>query len=145
MTTRTAPVADLIAQDVPFSSTVGKALLLCEPSGAAVAQLAIMVSNVAYPYRETAEAVADRIKAALGAAPVLICAGCGSDMTDAELAAERATRPELRSCCPERKMRPITREDYAGLRGELQGVEMIEEARQAIERGARVTDHSFKL
>ena len=32
------------------------------------------------------------------------CANCGSNWDDARLAEERSKRPELRSCCPERKM-----------------------------------------
>ncbi len=32
------------------------------------------------------------------------CTGCGSSMTDEQLAAKRAKRPTLLSCCPERKM-----------------------------------------
>ncbi|MGQ8634416.1 hypothetical protein ACUTJJ_23365 [Agrobacterium sp. DKPNP3] len=32
------------------------------------------------------------------------CEGCGSSMTDEQLAAEKAKRPALISCCPERKM-----------------------------------------
>jgi hypothetical protein len=32
------------------------------------------------------------------------CTGCGSSMTDDQLAAEKAKRPALISCCPERKM-----------------------------------------
>lgn len=58
-------VAALIPQDVPISSTVGKAVMLCEPGGAVVAQLAIMVPNARHPYLETAEAVAARIIDAL--------------------------------------------------------------------------------
>lgn len=96
-------------------------------------------------------------------APFLICDGCGSAMTDAELSAERAKRPELRSCCPERKMRPITREDWARVRNEWAAdlvrlrldadqwrnraalAEATLAARAEIDRGARATDHRFKL
>ena len=41
-----------------------------------------------------------------------VCANCGSSMTDAELEAWRAEDPVRRSCCPERKMVPLTREEY---------------------------------
>jgi len=34
------------------------------------------------------------------------CTGCGSSMSDAELAKEKAKRPTLVSCCPERSMVP---------------------------------------
>lgn len=43
---------------------------------------------------------------------LLICDGCGCTTTDAELTAQREARPGLISCCPERKMRPATREDW---------------------------------
>lgn len=42
-----------------------------------------------------------------GAGVVLICDGCGSRMTDAELIAARAANPKLIACCPERKMVPL--------------------------------------
>lgn len=32
------------------------------------------------------------------------CSGCGSKMTDAELATQRSQNPDLISCCPDRKM-----------------------------------------
>ena len=51
----------LTATDVPFSSVVGKAVMLTDQSGAVVAQIGVMVPNVNYPYRETAEAVAAHI------------------------------------------------------------------------------------
>lgn len=50
--------------------------------------------------------------------PFLICDGCGSAMTDEELAYKRQAFGTL-SCCPERKMREATREDWNGLRGEM--------------------------
>lgn len=91
----------------------------------------------------------------LSLAPFLICDGCGTAMTDAELAAEQAKCPDLRSCCPERKMRPITREDWARVRKEW-GADLVrlgrrhrevqaevEQARAEIARGARRTDHRF--
>lgn len=63
--------------------------------------------------RAERDAAVQRAEAAL-----TICDGCGSTMTDAELASERDKRPELRSCCPERMMRPITREDWNRVRDE---------------------------
>ena len=42
-----------------------------------------------------------------------VCVNCGSSMTDVELEAWRAEKPGVRvSCCPERKMGPLTREVY---------------------------------
>lgn len=35
------------------------------------------------------------------------CEGCGSQWDDARLAEEKEKRPALRSCCPERKMKPV--------------------------------------
>lgn len=37
----------------------------------------------------------------------VMCTGCGSNWTDERLAEEKAKRPKLRSCCPERKMMPV--------------------------------------
>lgn len=37
----------------------------------------------------------------------VLCTGCGSSWTDERLAEERAKRPELVSCCPERKVKPV--------------------------------------
>lgn len=37
----------------------------------------------------------------------VICKGCGSSWSDERLTEERAKRPELRSCCPERDSRPV--------------------------------------
>lgn len=43
-----------------------------------------------------------------GGEPVgVLCAGCGSSWDDARLAEEKAKRPSLISCCPERKMVPV--------------------------------------
>ncbi len=52
---------------------------------------------------------AKALEAALSAAePVGVrCKGCGSSWDDERLAAEKAKRPELISCCPERKMIPV--------------------------------------
>lgn len=36
----------------------------------------------------------------------LVCTGCGTDMTDAELVDLRKRDPRVVSCCPERKMVP---------------------------------------
>jgi hypothetical protein len=67
--------------------------------------------SVRYPYmvRKSFERAVIALKADLAGRgfvlhPPLVCSGCGSEMTDAELAAERAKNPKLRSCCPERKM-----------------------------------------
>lgn len=35
------------------------------------------------------------------------CEGCGSQWDDERLAEEKAKRPALMSCCPERKMKPV--------------------------------------
>lgn len=35
------------------------------------------------------------------------CTGCGSQWDDERLADEKSKRPELRSCCPERKTKPV--------------------------------------
>jgi hypothetical protein len=58
-------------------------------------------------------ALATREAQAADPAPVseaveLRCTGCGSHWTDEELAAEKAADPKLISCCPERKMRPVS-------------------------------------
>lgn len=37
----------------------------------------------------------------------VMCHGCGSSWSDERLKEERAKRPELVSCCPERKSRPV--------------------------------------
>jgi hypothetical protein len=55
-------------------------------------------------------------EAALAPPGFLICEGCGSSMTDEDLIALREKRPGTLSCCPERKMRPITRADWVGLK-----------------------------
>lgn len=49
------------------------------------------------------------LNAAMSAAePIGIrCTGCGTPWDDERLAAERAKRPGLISCCPERKMVPV--------------------------------------
>src|SRR5690606_18530356 len=65
----------LTAADVPFSSVVGKAVMLTDQSGAVVAQLGVMVPNVNYPYRETAEAVAAHIITAWNARADLCASG----------------------------------------------------------------------
>lgn len=35
------------------------------------------------------------------------CESCGSQWDDERLAEEKSKRPALRSCCPERKMKPV--------------------------------------
>lgn len=54
-------------------------------------------------------AIRAALKAALSAAePIGVrCTGCGSSWDDERLAEEKAKRPELVSCCPERKVIPV--------------------------------------
>lgn len=56
-----------------------------------------------------AELVRTALEAALSAAePIGVrCTGCGSSWDDERLAEERAKRPALLSCCPERKVIPV--------------------------------------
>jgi len=68
--------------------------------------------------RSVSDKSAEAVNYLQSSSTVLICDGCGADMTDEELAAEKRKRPEVISCCPERKMRPVTREDWATLRAE---------------------------
>lgn len=52
----------------------------------------------------------EALRAALStdAEPVGVrCTGCGSPWTDEDLAYQKSRRPELLSCCPERKMIPV--------------------------------------
>ncbi|MEI3803141.1 DUF551 domain-containing protein [Agrobacterium sp. CCNWLW32] len=56
------------------------------------------------------------------------CEGCGSSWDDARLAEERAKRPELISCCPERKLEPVW---YQNIKGMLRGVSFTEEMKMA--------------
>lgn len=62
--------------------------------------------------RDTVAALAD-IAEAQAQEIVLVCDGCVTTKTDAEINAWVAEHPDARrSCCPERKMRPITRADW---------------------------------
>lgn len=56
-----------------------------------------------------AHAALAALEPALSAAePIgVLCTGCGSSWGDDRLAEEKARRPELLSCCPERKMIPV--------------------------------------
>lgn len=53
--------------------------------------------------RVFAHTINEREKSVAG----VMCKGCGSNWDDARLAAEKAKRPELLSCCPERRMRRV--------------------------------------
>lgn len=47
------------------------------------------------------------------APPAVLCAGCGSRWTDADLARAQAADPKIQSCCPERL--PLTIEQWAAM------------------------------
>lgn len=53
---------------------------------------------------------------------LVICDGCGCTTADAELSAMRGERSSLISCCPERKMRPATRDDWDKQRAALRAL-----------------------
>lgn len=64
----------------------------------------------------------------------VMCLGCGSSWDDARLTKEREARPELLSCCPERKMVDVFPASYVSdLRARLEKAEAELDGWQPIE------------
>jgi hypothetical protein len=63
-------MAKLTASIVPYSSTVGSSIKLCDVSGRVVAILAIMVPDPAFDYKTVAAEVAEDVTSRLAKRPV---------------------------------------------------------------------------
>lgn len=84
------------------------------PQEVATLAQAVLSLNAAWNRKEPEDAIAGHLDLCrrLAVAPPApkqgdaapACSGCGSTMTDAELAADRSRKPDLISCCPDRKM-----------------------------------------